>query len=69
MAECGFSSGFSNGFEVCDVLLIRPRQAPSFGRVARPSLIDPILLVRPEGAPLRELAATDAALRRRLRAN
>ncbi len=66
MAGCGFSSGFNSGFDVCPA---RPRQAPSFGRVSRPSLIDPILLVRPEGAPLRELASAGVALRQRLRAD
>ena len=66
MAECGFSSGFDLGFDVCP---IRPRQAPSFGRVSHPSLPDPTLMLKPEGSPLRELAATGAALRRRLRAD
>ena len=65
MSNCGFSSGFSNGFEVCDD---RPSQAPSFGGVAHPMLVDPTLLARPEGAPLRELANAGAALRRRLKA-
>ena len=46
---------------------IRPLQAPSFAGVARPSLPDPILLARPEGAPLRELNNAGAALRRRLK--
>lgn len=46
---------------------IRPLQAPSFGGVAHPSLADPILLARPEGAPLRELERAGASLRRRLK--
>ena len=46
---------------------IRPLQAPSFGGAAHPSLADPILLARPEGAPLRELERAGASLRRRLK--
>ena len=67
---CGFSSGFDSGFDICvGVAVDRPFQAPSFGRVSRPSLPDPTLMLKPEGSPLRELASAGAALRRRLRAD
>ena len=61
---CGFSEGFDSGFEICDP---RPVQAPSFGRVSRPSLADPILMLRPEAAPLRTLQAAQRTYEKRLR--
>ena len=45
----------------------RPFQAPSFGRISHPTLVDPTLILKPEGAPLRALAATRRALEKRLR--
>ena len=68
MSNCGFSSGFSSGFDVCPPGAARPPQAPSSAGVAHPSLADPTLLARPEGKPLRELDDAGAALRRRLKA-
>ncbi len=45
----------------------RPFQAPSFGRVSRPVLIDPTLMLKPEGEPLRTLTAAQRAYGKRLR--
>ena len=45
----------------------RPFQAPTFGRISHPPTIDPTLMVKPEGAPLRTLKASQAAYGKRLR--
>ena len=68
MANCGFSNGFSDGFEVCDLGDPAPGSGiEASGIVIESPQLDPLLRIRSEGETLRMLREVGRSVRKRLR--